>query len=165
MSKRARKVAFADEVQVEEDKRRREDGAGEDEEDDPESGDRGKKSECAPIGIISPLIVLLLETRFKLKHSLDSDEEDEKDEVKDSHLGDEDLAAQEDSTIVRNPGIHTHPFLFTDNVFPVFFLCVSCTQTCMHMYTYTNTHTQTQAHTHIHTLMYIQYESKKTGQK
>ena len=54
MSKRARKVAFADEVQVEEDKRRREDGAGEDEEDDPESGDRGKKSECAPIGIISP---------------------------------------------------------------------------------------------------------------
>ena len=41
------------------------------------------------------------ESRFKLKHSLDSDEEDEKDEVKDSRLGDEDLAAQEDTTIVR----------------------------------------------------------------
>ena len=40
------------------------------------------------------------ETRFKLKHSLDSDEEDEKDEVKDSRLGDEDLSAQEDTTIV-----------------------------------------------------------------
>ena len=40
------------------------------------------------------------ETRFKLKHSLDSDEEDERDEVKDSRLGDEDLSAQEDTTIV-----------------------------------------------------------------
>ena len=40
------------------------------------------------------------ESRFKGKHSLDSDEEDEKDEVEESRLGDEDLAAQEEATIV-----------------------------------------------------------------
>lgn len=40
-------------------------------------------------------------TRFKEKHSLDSDEEDEKDEKQENGLGDEDLAAQEDSTVVR----------------------------------------------------------------
>lgn len=49
---------------------------------------------------------MVKESRFKLKHSLDSDEEDEKDEVKDSRLGDEDLAAQEDTTIVS---IHVQP--------------------------------------------------------
>ena len=36
-----------------------------------------------------------------MKHSLDSDEEDEADEKQEKGLGDEDLAAQEDSTIVR----------------------------------------------------------------
>ena len=54
MSKRARKVAFADEVQVEDDKRRREDDEGdalEEEEEEAESGDEKSKarSECAPI--------------------------------------------------------------------------------------------------------------------
>lgn len=44
------------------------------------------------------------ESRFKLKHSLDSDEEDEKDEVLDRGLDDEDLAAQEDTTLVRGLG-------------------------------------------------------------
>lgn len=48
--------------------------------------------------------LLRVESRFKLKHSLDSDEEDEKDEVQDSRLGDEDLAAQEDTTIVSMRG-------------------------------------------------------------
>jgi len=43
---------------------------------------------------------LLSESRFKGKHSLDSDEEDERDEVQESRLGDEDLAAQEEATIV-----------------------------------------------------------------
>lgn len=42
-------------------------------------------------------------TRFKEKHSLDSDEEDEKDEKQEKGLDDEDMAAQEDSTIVRIP--------------------------------------------------------------
>lgn len=45
------------------------------------------------------------ESRFKLKHSLDSDEEDEKDEVLDRGLDDEDLAAQEDTTLVRGLGV------------------------------------------------------------
>lgn len=43
---------------------------------------------------------LFSESRFKGKHSLDSDEEDERDEVQESRLGDEDLAAQEETTIV-----------------------------------------------------------------
>lgn len=43
---------------------------------------------------------LFSESRFKGKHSLDSDEEDERDEVQESRLGDEDLAAQEEATIV-----------------------------------------------------------------
>lgn len=42
------------------------------------------------------------ESRFKAKHSLDSDEEDEPDLVQESGLGDEDLAAQEDTTIVND---------------------------------------------------------------
>lgn len=44
--------------------------------------------------------VCFSESRFKGKHSLDSDEEDERDEVQESRLGDEDLAAQEETTIV-----------------------------------------------------------------
>ena len=40
------------------------------------------------------------ETRFKAKHSLDSDEEDDEDEVQQEGLGEEDLAAQEDSSTV-----------------------------------------------------------------
>jgi CD2 antigen cytoplasmic tail-binding protein 2 len=91
MSKRVRKVAFADEVQVE-DKRRREDDAEEGE----DSGDEERKQRKS--------------SRFKLKHSLDSDEEDERDEVKDSRLGDEDLAAQEDTTITFDDGIQVTPF-------------------------------------------------------
>ena len=47
-----------------------------------------------------------LESRFKAKHSLDSDEEDEVDEVQQQGLGDEDLAAQEDSTIVSRGFLH-----------------------------------------------------------
>ena len=34
----------------------------------------------------------ITETRFKEKHSLDSDEEDDEDEVQQEGLGDEDLA-------------------------------------------------------------------------
>lgn len=90
MSKRVRKVAFADEVQVE-DKRRREDQTDEHEED--EGRERKERK-----------------SRFKLKHSLDSDEEDEKDEVQDSRLGDEDLSAQEDTTIRFDDGIQVTPF-------------------------------------------------------
>ena len=42
-----------------------------------------------------------LESRFKEKHSLDSDEEDDnKEEECQTGLDDEDLAAQEDTTIV-----------------------------------------------------------------
>lgn len=37
-----------------------------------------------------------------MKHSLDSDEEDEKDEVLEGGLDDEDLAAQEETTLVRD---------------------------------------------------------------
>ena len=51
MSKRARRVAFADEVQVEDDKRRREDDAEEGEEEETESGDSKARSECAPFRI------------------------------------------------------------------------------------------------------------------
>ena len=40
------------------------------------------------------------ESRFKEKHSLDSDEEDTVDEVQLAGLDDEDLAAQEESTVV-----------------------------------------------------------------
>lgn len=40
------------------------------------------------------------ESRFKAKHSLDSDEEDERDEVEETRLGDEDLAAQEEGSTV-----------------------------------------------------------------
>ena len=50
MSKRARKVAFADEVQVEGDKKRREDDAEEGEEE-AESGGKDR-SECASIRIV-----------------------------------------------------------------------------------------------------------------
>ena len=48
MSKRVRKVAFADEVQVEEDKRRREDNA--EEQEDSGGEERKELSECALIG-------------------------------------------------------------------------------------------------------------------
>ena len=41
-----------------------------------------------------------IESRFKAKHSLDSDEEDEVKEVEKEGLGDEDLSAQEASTVV-----------------------------------------------------------------
>ena len=41
-----------------------------------------------------------VESRFKAKHSLDSDEEDDVKAVEKEGLGDEDLAAQEESTIV-----------------------------------------------------------------
>ena len=47
------------------------------------------------------------ESRFKAKHSLDSDEEDEPDPVQESGLGDEDLAAQEDTTIVKHSFVAT----------------------------------------------------------
>ena len=43
---------------------------------------------------------LFSESRFKEKHSLDSDEEDYSIEETETGLGDEDLAAQEDSTVV-----------------------------------------------------------------
>ena len=51
--------------------------------------------------LFTPLCTYLAESRFKAKHSLDSDEEDEPDPVQESGLGDEDLAAQEDTTIVK----------------------------------------------------------------
>ena len=47
MSKRVRRVAFADEVQVEEDKRRREDNA--EEQEDSGGEERKERSECALI--------------------------------------------------------------------------------------------------------------------
>ena len=54
------------------------------------------------------LISIFLESRFKAKHSLDSDEEDEDDTVQQEGLGDEDLAAQEDTTIVRSMDMDKH---------------------------------------------------------
>lgn len=45
------------------------------------------------------------ESRFKAKHSLDSDEEDDVDDTEQGGLDDEDLGAQEETTIVS----HTHP--------------------------------------------------------
>ena len=45
-------------------------------------------------------VFVYAESRFKEKHSLDSDEEDEVKEGEKDGLGDEDLAAQEDTTIV-----------------------------------------------------------------
>lgn len=42
----------------------------------------------------------MIESRFKAKHSLDSDEEDDVDEIQQDGLDDEDLGAQEDTTIV-----------------------------------------------------------------
>ena len=53
------------------------------------------------------------ETRFKAKHSLDSDEEDEEDEVQQEGLGDEDLAAQEDSSTVVSNSSCSHSFTHT----------------------------------------------------
>lgn len=44
----------------------------------------------------------LIESRFKSKHSLDSDEEDDIDEIQMQGLGEEDLDAQEDTTIVSS---------------------------------------------------------------
>jgi len=52
-----------------------------------------------------------VESRFKAKHSLDSDEEDEVKEVEKEGLGDEDLAAQEASTIVSEEKTPIHPNL------------------------------------------------------
>ena len=107
-------------------------------------------------------VCCVLETRFKLKHSLDSDEEDEKDEVKDSRLGDEDLAAQEDSTIVRNPGIHTYfsPPLPT---IPFHGQCVPCffyvyrahRHACVCIHTPIHTHKHKHIHTYTHSCIYI----------
>lgn len=48
------------------------------------------------------------ESRFKAKHSLDSDEEDDMKEEEKEGLGDEDLAAQEDTTIVCDIHPHLH---------------------------------------------------------
>ncbi len=45
--------------------------------------------------------MILSDSRFKAKHSLDSDEEDEPNQVEAAGLGDEDLAAQEEDTVVR----------------------------------------------------------------
>ena len=58
MSKRARKVAFSDEVQVEDDKRRREDGAEEGEEEAASGGDKAGRSECAPFRILLALALI-----------------------------------------------------------------------------------------------------------
>ena len=94
MSKRTRKVAFDEEVDLAE-KRRREEELYDLEQEE--------KRECALIRVTtvySPRWVT--ESRFKAKHSLDSDEEDEPDPVQESGLGDEDLAAQEDTTIVNS---------------------------------------------------------------
>ena len=94
MSKRTRKVAFDEEVDLAE-KRRREEELHELEHEE--------KRGCALFGIstVYTPIYLPAESRFKAKHSLDSDEEDEPDPVQESGLGDEDLAAQEDTTIVK----------------------------------------------------------------
>lgn len=54
----------------------------------------------------------LPESRFKGKHSLDSDEEDEVKEAEKKGLGDEDLSAQEASTIVSYV-VHANHFNFT----------------------------------------------------
>ena len=86
MSKRDRKVAFAEKVEVAEKKQREEEG----------EDNRTAEDNAA--------------TRFKEKHSLDSDEEDEKDEKQEKGLDDEDMAAQEDSTITYDDGIKMTPF-------------------------------------------------------
>lgn len=50
--------------------------------------------------VVSLHVFVYSESRFKEKHSLDSDEEDTVDEVQLKGLDDEDLAAQEESTVV-----------------------------------------------------------------
>ena len=54
------------------------------------------------------VLFFTIESRFKEKHSLDSDEEDEDDNKEESETGldDEDLAAQEDTTIVSYNNMH-----------------------------------------------------------
>ena len=44
---------------------------------------------------------MCIESRFKANHTLDSDEEDDVDDTQTQGLGEEDLDAQEDTTIVR----------------------------------------------------------------
>ena len=90
--KRSRKVAFKEEVEFSNKLRKEENG-------DTEEPENQERSKCASFGdFILPFVVV--ESRFKAKHSLDSDEEDEVKEVEKKGLGDEDLAAQEEATIV-----------------------------------------------------------------
>lgn len=87
MAKRSRKVAF-NEVSISE-KRPRDDT-------DQELGQGSEEKTKS--------------RRFKLKHSLDSDEEDEPDKAGEGGLADEDLAAQEDATLTFDDGVQVTPF-------------------------------------------------------
>ena len=103
MAKRSRKVAF-NEVSISE-KRPRDDT-----DQELGQGSEEKTSGCALNGVkpkIKPCTYVPTESRrFKLKHSLDSDEEDEPDKAGEGGLADEDLAAQEDATLVRQCSIY-----------------------------------------------------------
>ncbi|XP_003383440.1 PREDICTED: CD2 antigen cytoplasmic tail-binding protein 2-like [Amphimedon queenslandica] len=81
--KRQRKVAFAEEVDIPDKKSKETDFTHQTEE---------RKS------------------RFKAKHSLDSDEEDDIDTIQQSGLDDEDLGAQEETTIANDGDIKLTPF-------------------------------------------------------
>ena len=64
--------------------------------------DDSERSKCAIFGrLLWYFFTPSPESRFKAKHSLDSDEEDDVKEVERKGLGDEDLSAQEAATIVR----------------------------------------------------------------
>lgn len=86
--KRQRKVAFAEEVDIA-DKKSKETDFTHQTEERSESRDVVHWSRDLPP-----------ESRFKAKHSLDSDEEDDVDAIQQSGLDDEDLGAQEETTIV-----------------------------------------------------------------
>lgn len=96
MSKRSRKVAFKEEVDVAEKRQRGEDADGDEESD--RSGCALFRTQACCEFSSPPLCVI--ESRFKAKHSLDSDEEDDVKDAEKEGLGDEDLAAQEETTIV-----------------------------------------------------------------
>jgi CD2 antigen cytoplasmic tail-binding protein 2 len=109
--KRSRKVAFKDDVDNLdiEDKKRKE-----------LENDRNseKRSIKMMVGLWEGVVdhtqssqyLFFSESRFKEKHSLDSDEEDEIDEIKEGGLDDEDLGAQEETTIFNDGEIKVTPF-------------------------------------------------------
>ena len=85
-------MAFKEEVDISEKSRRT---------DTEPRKEEGKSEKTFIIHVPIAINVIVSGSRFKAKHSLDSDEEDEPNQVEKAGLGDEDLAAQEEDTVVR----------------------------------------------------------------